>query len=85
MTEIQGFVARDNHRKEIIVAFRGRLVFLKERSRDQLLKLTEILKSLSLVNILTDSQVLLVPFIAPGVKLPRKYSFSIIDLSIISF
>ena len=47
------------------------------------MKLTEILKSVSLANILADSQVLLVPFIAPGVKLPRKYSFSAIDLSII--
>ena len=26
MTDIQGFVARDDHRKEIIVALRGRLV-----------------------------------------------------------
>ena len=39
------------------------------------MKVTEILKSASLVNILTDSQMLLVPFIAPGVKLPRKYSY----------
>jgi predicted lipase len=49
VTDIQGFVARDNQRKEIIVALRG---------------------SASLTNILTDSQLLLVPFIAPGVKLP---------------
>ena len=48
------------------------------------MRLTEILKSASVVNILTDSQVLLVPFVAPGVKLPRKYTFSAIDLSIIS-
>ena len=33
-------------------------------------------KSASLANIITDSQVVLVPFVAPGVKLPRKFSFS---------
>lgn len=44
----------------------------------------EILKSASIANILVDSQVLLVPFVAPGVKLPCKYSFSAIDLSVIS-
>lgn len=66
------------------MALRGRLVSLKKRSGDQPLKLTEILTSASLANILVDSQVLLVPFIAPGVKLPRKYSFSAINLPIIS-
>ena len=87
MTDIQGFVARDDHRKEIVVALRGRLVSLQlllKKFGDHLMRLTELLKSASVVNILTDSQVLLVPFVAPGVKLPRKYTFSVIDLSIIS-
>jgi len=49
LNDIQGYVARDNHRKEIIVALRG---------------------SVSIANILADAQVVLVPFVCPGVKLP---------------
>ncbi|PPQ63563.1 hypothetical protein CVT24_004860, partial [Panaeolus cyanescens] len=49
VTDIYGFIARDDNRKELIVALRG---------------------SASLTDVVLDSQVLLVPFLAPGVKLP---------------
>ncbi|PPQ69748.1 hypothetical protein CVT26_014023 [Gymnopilus dilepis] len=49
LTDTQGFVARDEKRKEIVVSLRG---------------------SASVTDILLDSQVTLVPFISPGVKLP---------------
>ncbi|KDR78622.1 hypothetical protein GALMADRAFT_244080 [Galerina marginata CBS 339.88] len=49
LTDIQGFIARDNERKQIVVALRG---------------------SASLTDVLMDSQIVLVPFISPGVKLP---------------
>ncbi|TFK21472.1 alpha/beta-hydrolase [Coprinopsis marcescibilis] len=49
MTDIQGFIARDMHRKELVVALRG---------------------SASVVDIVLDGQVLLVPFMAPGIKAP---------------
>jgi len=48
-TDIQGFVARDDYRKEIVVALRG---------------------SASIADILMDSQLVLVPFLCPGVKMP---------------
>ncbi|TFK99505.1 alpha/beta-hydrolase [Pterulicium gracile] len=47
----QGFVARDDGRKELVVAIRG---------------------SATLPDILLDSQILLVPFISPGAKLPKS-------------
>ncbi|EKM82241.1 hypothetical protein AGABI1DRAFT_112309 [Agaricus bisporus var. burnettii JB137-S8] len=47
--DIQGYVARDDDRREIIVAFRG---------------------SSSILDFVADVQLLLVPFIAPGVKAP---------------
>ncbi|KAF8903727.1 Alpha/Beta hydrolase protein [Gymnopilus junonius] len=49
LTDTQGFVARDDNRKEIVIALRG---------------------SASTTDILLDAQVILAPFIAPGVKLP---------------
>ena len=74
MNDIQGYVARDNQRKEIIVALRGRLVPFSYSIYVYNLKLTEIWSG-SIANALTDVQVLLVPFICPGVKLPCKYLF----------
>ncbi|KAF5341593.1 hypothetical protein D9758_014066 [Tetrapyrgos nigripes] len=50
VTDIQGFVARDNERKEIIIAFRG---------------------SASVADILLDSQIILVPFLTPGIIAPH--------------
>ncbi|KAJ3535796.1 hypothetical protein NMY22_g6327 [Coprinellus aureogranulatus] len=47
VTDIQGFVARDPTRKELVVALRG---------------------SASLADAILDTQILLVPLIAPGVK-----------------
>ncbi|KAF9048791.1 alpha/beta-hydrolase [Panaeolus papilionaceus] len=47
VTDIYGFIARDDHKKELIIALRG---------------------SASLTDVLLDSQVLLVPFLAPGVR-----------------
>jgi len=46
---LDGFVARDDHRKELVVALRG---------------------SANPVDILLDTQVLLVPFLSPGVSVP---------------
>lgn len=48
-TDIQGFIARDDERKEIIVSLRG---------------------SLSLTDVLMDTQIVLIPFISPGVDAP---------------
>ncbi|KAF8151041.1 Alpha/Beta hydrolase protein [Crassisporium funariophilum] len=49
ISDIQGFVVRDDYRKEIVVALKG---------------------SISVTDLLMDSQIVLVPFISPGVKLP---------------
>ncbi|KAJ7189503.1 alpha/beta-hydrolase [Mycena pura] len=49
LSDIQGFIARDDHRKELIVALRG---------------------SASIMDALLDANILLVPFLTPGVKLP---------------
>ncbi|PFH46768.1 hypothetical protein AMATHDRAFT_77517 [Amanita thiersii Skay4041] len=46
LTDIQGYVARDDHRKEIVVALRG---------------------STSIVDFLMDTQIVLVPFMVPGI------------------
>ncbi|KAF7333272.1 Alpha/beta-hydrolase [Mycena sanguinolenta] len=48
-TDTQGFVVRDDTRKEIVVALRG---------------------STSLQDFLTDAEIVLVPFVSPGVKAP---------------
>ncbi|KAG9224978.1 hypothetical protein CCMSSC00406_0001871 [Pleurotus cornucopiae] len=47
VTDVQGYVARDNEKKELVVALRG---------------------SLSLTDFLMDGQLVLVPFISPGIK-----------------
>jgi len=63
ITDIQGFVARDSNRKEIIVAIRG---------------------SLSIVDFLMDSQIMLVPFTSPGVSAPCKSNLrQVTDLLVI--
>jgi len=49
LSDMQGFVARDDTKKEIVVSLRG---------------------SASLTDVLLDTQVVLAPFISPGVKLP---------------
>ncbi|KAJ7503332.1 alpha/beta-hydrolase [Mycena galericulata] len=51
LSDIQGFIARDDHRKELVVALRG---------------------SASVTDALLDANILLVPFLTPGVKLPPK-------------
>ncbi|KAF9262380.1 alpha/beta-hydrolase [Marasmius fiardii PR-910] len=51
VSDIQGYVARDDDRKEIIVALRG---------------------STSILHVVLDSQVLLVPFLSLGVDAPAK-------------
>jgi len=48
-TNVQGFVARDDLRKEVVVALRG---------------------STSVIEVMLDTQVTLVPFICPGCRLP---------------
>ncbi|THU89671.1 alpha/beta-hydrolase [Dendrothele bispora CBS 962.96] len=50
ITDIQGFIARDEERKEIIIALRG---------------------SASIADVVLDTQVMLVPFLAPGVNAPH--------------
>ncbi|KAF7335481.1 Lipase-3 domain-containing protein [Mycena venus] len=50
ISDIQGFIARDDDRKEVVVALRG---------------------SASITDALLDANILLVPFLTPGVKLPR--------------
>ncbi|KAJ7692125.1 alpha/beta-hydrolase [Mycena rosella] len=49
LSDIQGFIARDDGRKEFVVALRG---------------------SASVTDALLDANILLVPFLTPGVKLP---------------
>ncbi|KAF4612786.1 hypothetical protein D9613_011765 [Agrocybe pediades] len=49
LTDVQGFIARDDHRREIVVSLRG---------------------SASIVDALLDAQVVQVPFVSPGVRLP---------------
>ncbi|KAJ6615874.1 alpha/beta-hydrolase [Mycena sp. CBHHK59/15] len=51
LSDVQGFVARDDARRELVVALRG---------------------SASITDALLDAQILLVPFLTPGVKLPSK-------------
>ncbi|KAJ6492498.1 alpha/beta-hydrolase [Mycena vitilis] len=51
LSDIQGFVARDDGRRELVVALRG---------------------SASITDALLDANILLVPFLTPGVKLPPK-------------
>ncbi|KAJ7183611.1 alpha/beta-hydrolase [Mycena filopes] len=51
LSDVLGFIARDDNRKEIVVALRG---------------------SASITDALLDANVLLVPFLTPGVKLPPK-------------
>ncbi|KAJ7266544.1 alpha/beta-hydrolase [Mycena rebaudengoi] len=51
LSDVQGFIARDDNRREIVVALRG---------------------SASATDVLLDAQILLVPFLTPGVNLPPK-------------
>ncbi|KAJ7149814.1 alpha/beta-hydrolase [Mycena crocata] len=51
LSDVQGFIARDDRRKELVVALRG---------------------SASITDALLDANILLVPFLTPGVKLPPK-------------
>ncbi|KAJ7616865.1 alpha/beta-hydrolase [Mycena polygramma] len=51
LSDIQGFIARDDRRKELVVALRG---------------------SASITDALLDANILLVPFLTPGVNLPPK-------------
>lgn len=80
LTDTQGFVARDEKRKEIVVSLRGRLAAL----RDAPIHANE-LGSASVTDILLDSQVTLVPFISPGVKLPGKMCSIISALLVMTF
>ncbi|KAF9496685.1 alpha/beta-hydrolase [Pleurotus eryngii] len=52
VTDVQGYVARDNERKELVVALRGRVAW----------------GSLSITDFLMDGQLVLIPFISPGIK-----------------
>ncbi|SJL17037.1 uncharacterized protein ARMOST_20578 [Armillaria ostoyae] len=49
VSDIQGFIARDGDRKELVLALRG---------------------SVSIIDILVDSAIVLVPLITPGVEAP---------------
>ncbi|KAF5379658.1 hypothetical protein D9615_005772 [Tricholomella constricta] len=67
MTDIQGFVARDSKRKEIVIAIRGRHFRMIHPCHP---KIDSIGRSASIVDLLLDTQVLLVPLITPGVSAP---------------
>ncbi|KAK0207842.1 hypothetical protein DFS33DRAFT_1299536 [Desarmillaria ectypa] len=51
VSDIQGYIARDGDRKELVLALRG---------------------SASIIDILVDSAIVLVPLITPGVEAPRE-------------
>lgn len=56
LLNIQGFIARDGDRKELVLALRG---------------------SVSIIDILVDSAIVLVPLITPGVEAPSELPLSL--------
>jgi hypothetical protein len=64
---IKGFIARDDNRKEIVIALRGR------QATSSLLSLAaETTSSADVEDFLTDSRITLVPFESPGVCAPGE-------------
>jgi hypothetical protein len=66
-TDTQGFIARDDTRKEIIVALRGRSA---ESAHLASCMVHPIFGSTSLQDFVTDAGIALVPFLSPGVSAP---------------
>ncbi|KAF8142351.1 alpha/beta-hydrolase [Mycena galopus ATCC 62051] len=68
LTDTQGFIARDDTRKEIVVALRGRWAALLGPIHD--INETESTRSTSVQDFITDAEILLTPFVSPGVNPP---------------
>jgi hypothetical protein len=66
-TDTQGFIARDDTRKEIVVALRGRSA---ESAHLASCMVHLIFGSTSLQDFVTDAGIALVPFLSPGVSAP---------------
>jgi hypothetical protein len=73
-TDTQGFIARDDTRKEIVVALRGRwttfyclgMTLIKG-------ELESISRSTSTQDFVTDAEIVLTPFVSPGVNAPGTH------------
>lgn len=76
-TDTQGFIARDDNKKEIVVSLRGRCV-KNHKKNFSMLKLNES-RSESFTDALTDINILPAPFVSPGVKAPCTYPIILVQ------